>query len=179
MRIQLLMLLALLSGAVAVDTEPPVISIDLSAPGLIKYDSSSGMVGANNFCKNDPTSALCRPAKGTESGNGYAETYMKQCNVLVDDASTCPEPTASAYDHHDAASTTVHLDVELYIRSDPHAMPSKVRDNVNAVDYHQRGEFLLSYNAADRAGNKAEEARFAMVMIGECPVLSSESSIVD
>ena len=44
---------------------------------------------------------------------------MKQCNVLTDDATSCPMPSAQAYDHHDGGNADVQTAIELFIRSEP------------------------------------------------------------
>jgi len=162
------LLLALLSGAeAAVSTDPPVITLDLEGANLIKYDTTAhGKVGANNYCATHPSSELCRDTTGTDAnGKTYVETYMKQCEVQTSDEDSCPMPSAHAYDHHDEAATQVQTDIQLFIRSDPRGTPDKVRETVDDIDYDVRGEYLLSFNAADRSGNQAEEANFAMVMI--------------
>ena len=91
------------------------------------------------------------------------EAYGKACNVLTDSAKTCAEPTATAYDHHESEVDVVKT-VMLYIASWPKFDPVQVFQAVEQVDYEQRGEYILYYDAADSSGNNAEQLAFGMIM---------------
>jgi hypothetical protein len=86
------------------------------------------------------------------------------CNVLTDDSTTCPMPHASAYDHHDEAAIDVQSTIVLYIASFPEHKPKQLFKEVAQVSYAQRGEFILYFDAVDRAGNHAEQVPFGVIM---------------
>lgn len=79
-----------------------------------------------------------------------------RCEVLTSNITSCPEPEASAFDHHEG-TLDVTVTKKLYIRSDPQGTPKMVNENVQDIDFGQRGEYLLNFAAEDTAGNQAEE----------------------
>jgi hypothetical protein len=52
-----------------------------------------------------------------------------RCEVLTSNITTCPEPEASAFDHHEG-SLGVKVTKKLYIRSDPQGSPKMVNIDV-------------------------------------------------
>ena len=52
----------------------------------------------------------------------------------------------------------------LYIESMPRSRPAKVFTAVTEVSYSQRGEYIIYYDAKDRAGNQAEAIAYGMIM---------------
>ena len=77
-----------------------------------------------------------------------AQAYGKTCEVLESDAASCAEPKATAWDHHEQ-EVTVSKTTILYIASWPQEAPVEVFREVAAIDYDQRGEYILYYDAKD------------------------------
>jgi len=112
-------------------------------------------------------------AKATTTGSDYA----KKCDVCATSGITacqlaCPSPTASAYDHHEGSSLTVTTACKQYVVSPAGKVPYKdaaactvTNGLLDKSAYDKRGEFVLSYDAADASGNDAETLVFAMVMV--------------
>jgi hypothetical protein len=98
-----------------------------------------------------------------------SETYAKRCEVLVSTSTSCPEPSASAFDHHEGSLDTqksLKLEVELPARA-----PSPIRAELTttSVDYSVRGEYMFFWDAEDGSGNHAERVHFAMIMQDTTP----------
>ena len=74
--------------------------------------------------------------------------YYATCEVLRDSEASCPEPEASAHDHHEG-EIPVRKTVKLYIKSDAKQQPKLLDQTVPAVSYRQRGEYTLTYDASD------------------------------
>jgi len=130
-------------------------------------------VGPQNLTDSGDGNGYCH----TEGPNatGFCVNARKgvQCDVLDDDATSCPEPTASAYDHHDEASVPIVKTTVLWIASYPQSAPVQEFKKVPAISYDQRGEFIFYYDAIDRAGNMAEQVPFSMEMVDhKCPVIT-------
>jgi len=100
--------------------------------------------------------------KGT--GLCVSTRHGKSCNVLTDDASTCKLPKASVYDHHDGNALKVTETKVLYIASWPRQKPAQLFIKVKSISFKERGEYILYYDAVDRAGNRAEQLPFGMIM---------------
>lgn len=156
------------------DTDPPVISLNL--PALEDYPVhtvlSNKETGAVCHTKaelvqmgHDPSSApvSCDTSSASQS---MQASYAKRCHVLTDTKATCPEPSATAFDHHDG-SLEVSKAITLLLESLPRQNPKAVGRKVADVNYDMRGEYVLRYDAQDESGNKAENLVFAMVLIGK------------
>jgi hypothetical protein len=129
--------------------DPPVISLDLSggAPhGVERWK---------------PLSTRHKDVLNTQA-------YARHCPVLTSSESTCPEPRATAFDHHEGGGLAVKKVVRLLVKSSPGHEPVHENTVIADVNYNLRGEYLLEYDAMDASGNKAEQVSFAMVVIGRC-----------
>jgi hypothetical protein len=141
--------------AKAVDVEPPEISLDLSA--------ASNPVAYNGGV--DPNNVVFSGTQLT------IPQYATHCNVITDNAETCKEPIAAAFDHHEGY-LSVSKTVKVWISSDPKSAPVHANQVVADVSYTQRGEYSLTYDATDSSGNQAETIAYAMVMQGAHSMLS-------
>jgi len=133
--------------AKAVDVEPPEISLDLSA--------ASNPVAYNGGV--DPNNVVFSGTQLT------IPQYATHCNVITDNAETCKEPIAAAFDHHEGY-LSVSKTVKVWISSDPKSAPVHANQVVADVSYTHRGEYSLTYDATDSSGNQAETIAYAMVM---------------
>lgn len=98
-----------------------------------------------------------------------SETYAKRCEVLIANAASCPEPSASAFDHHEGNLDTMRslkLEVELPARE---LAPIRADLAISTVDYNTRGEYMFFWDAKDSSGNEAERVHFAMIMQDTIP----------
>merc|ERR1711865_919681 len=88
----------------------------------------------------------------------------------------CGLPIAKAYDHHDGAlKVDTHL---LLVRSAPtnQGMPLKINKKCTQypkakeacaqkfIQWKQRAEYIVKYNAKDNSGNSAEQVVFAVIL---------------
>ena len=64
---------------------------------------------------------------------------------------------------HDGHLSVVQTNV-LYIASYPRREPLQVFRRAKAISYFMRGEFITYFDATDRAGNKAEQLPFGVIM---------------
>ena len=127
----------------AMDSQPPVISLDLSSQaGLVSKDSTSHLSSAE---VNTAKLHVC------EAGSTSAS---------VD----CALPIASAYDHHDGS---------LAVQRDIFLLRSEAKNNEDGlvkpgrrevINYNYRAEYIVKYNAKDSSGNDAEEVVFAVIL---------------
>jgi hypothetical protein len=145
-------ILASIAAATAADTTPPVLSLDLESMNTLH----------KNVC-------TARDSKTSAANPCNSATYSKSCPVFstsdATDAKSCPEPHVSAYDHHDGAiNEKVSKVIKLFLKSDPGVKYTVKNTVVKSIDYKQRGEFVISYDAEDYSGNKAETIVFAMIM---------------
>jgi hypothetical protein len=139
------------AAAAAAAPQPPRISLDLAAVGAVH--------------------PYTLPSPGHPAITAGPETtaYGKTCEVLTSTAVTCAEPSAAAFDHHEGTNIDVVRTVILYIASDPRAPPMEVFSQVPSVDYYQRGEYILYYDAKDSSDNHAEQLAFGMIMQDTVP----------
>jgi hypothetical protein len=170
-RFAILFALCALSAA-AVDTERPVISLDLAKIGsgdkakdyaFLKHEVADK--------KNIPCESLaanqdeCSQVKNQPTKEQKkAKTYYAFCYVGKDDANSCPEPEASAHDHHDG-DLQVQKKVMLVIDSPPHSGPQMVKKIVSHINYKRRGEYRLIFDAQDKSGNKADTVYFHFFIV--------------
>ena len=158
--IALLLLIGEWVVAAETDVNPPVISLDLTQQIRPVVESTH----ASLPCQQAPNSGYCRSRFGTnEEGNTFQEQYARVCQVF-DTAAKCATPTATALDHHEGELHVVER-VKLFLESAPGdpRPPQRVNRPVAAVDRNMRGEFLITYDAEDSSGNKAEQLVFAMI----------------
>lgn len=88
------------------------------------------------------------------------------CEVMRDTAATCPEPLAQAMDAM-GNSLEVTKTIRLFVKSDKKKIPEAVPwalGAVPALDYNQRGEYTLQYDAKDAKGNEAQTILFNFFM---------------
>ena len=91
--------------------------------------------------------------------------FYNRCEVQNDTEASCPEPVATAFDHHEGEiSEKLTKAIILVVESNPASKPEPVNRPVQNVSYNQRGEYLFTYSATDSSGNEAEEVQFAMIM---------------
>ena len=136
-------ILALATGAYAIqDTSPPVVSLTL--PSDATYDD---LDCANEAC-----------AKSTNAK--VAGSRSVTCEVGASNAATaCPEPTCAAYDHHDG--TLACVTDRVLVNND--GSPVSTYSGANKIDRNLRSEWLLTFSAADKAGNAADKVSFTMI----------------
>jgi hypothetical protein len=97
---------------------------------------------------------------------------------VLDVCSDADLPSALAFDHHEG-SVTVKTGFELFVASPPctaailgkagnnNDCPANSPDatNYTEVAWDKRGEWVLTYDAADSTGNEAESVKFAMAIM--------------
>jgi hypothetical protein len=158
------------ASASAVDTEAPVISLDLTS---IKGDSKDYAFLKNELAdsKKIPCASLaankaeCNAASKIPAHQQKAsKTYYAFCYVNKDNKDSCPEPEASAHDHHDG-DLSVTKKVMLVIDSPKHSGPKMVKQIVPHIDYTRRGEYRLIFDAQDKSGNKADTVYFHFFIV--------------
>ena len=158
---------ALYSLAVAAfgsDSQAPVISLDLAS---VKDELISVCRTKEQWDTliNGGTPHWDHPKGCTKN----SETYAKRCEVMVDNENTCPEPKASAFDHHEGnldVLKTLTLEVVLPARAH---QPIRANVIAKSVDYETRGEYMFFWDAVDSSGNQAERVHFAMIMQDTTP----------
>jgi len=142
----------LVAAVAAVDTQAPVISLDLDeSMTLSKY----------------PAPTRAKPY--AKEQNQYGVCQAKAANAV-----NCKTPTAAAYDHHDGTSISVTETIHLMnVDGQP---TNKIE---RAINYNRRSEYIIKYNAKDAAGNEAEELFFTLILNDITPpVISAPESVV-
>ena len=144
---------------------PPVITLDLASQGALQEVQS---VGVDKDGK--PCNSFAADADSCESGKIDKRVFFKFCEVGKDTAATCELPTANAHDHHEG-TIPVTQSVFLHVASAKHAGPKVVDTKVpgNTIDFNQRGEYYIKYDAADTSGNKANTISFHVFMVDHTP----------
>jgi hypothetical protein len=172
------------------DVSPPVIALDLgdytpSSPEPGHLDKVAATAPCQNTfnapCQDSSLHALSPGRGGSYCHNATGlcvhDRAARTCEVQTDDSASCPLPNATAYDHHDEANIEVTRTTVLYIESRPHEDPEQVFHTVPDVDYSLRAEYIVYFDATDRAGNRAEQIPFSMVIADHvCPVFSNQES---
>jgi hypothetical protein len=150
------------------DLEPPVISLSLAQSSL-----QSGPTDSNGIpC----VSHMANKASCANLATKTVQTHYAFCEVSEDGPESCPEPMATAHDHHDG-EIEVMVTRKLFVKSPPHGVATIANTPVSSVDYSQRGEYTLVYEAQDRAGNKADAMIFHMfVRDTKPPAMSAGTS---
>jgi len=150
----------------AAESQAPIISLDLdgvTGTHSAMADRHQQLVTASVGGMNTPAKH-CYKNADTKYDNTCAPTqnsFADECEVDT----ACQEPVASAYDHHDGdISTQIDTVYRLFVKSDRNANPVK-QDTVTALDIAQRGEWVITYDVEDGAGNDAEQVQFALIII--------------
>jgi hypothetical protein len=133
------------------DREPPVISVSLDE-GVQKLTANEQGVACQT------TNVIDEVGCRSRSLNTF--DYAKTCPAVTADATSCPEPSASAFDHHDG---TLSVQRALYLVNNDGTIPSHPEVK-QAIEYSIRSEWLLKYNAEDQSGNKAEQITFSIIL---------------
>jgi len=172
------------------DAAPPSISLSLqsnagaNAGPAMQYKNHYANIARTHFGHAKTCTQFADITKGTcNTWNtmSYVQTqksYAERCNVLDDSAATCKPPVAAIHDHHDGNSLKIRTTTKLFL-SMPKQGTAVVRtDKVvgtnfelgnakytpKGLNYNVRGEYLISYDAQDRAGNAADQLTYAMIM---------------
>ena len=99
------------------------------------------------------------------------QDWTERCPVQTSNAQNCPQPSATAWDHHNGK-----LDVQerlFLIDSDNKDTVGTVKLPVECkagskactgVDFQKRSTYLFKYDAMDKAGNHAEQVVFALII---------------
>jgi hypothetical protein len=147
---------------------PPVISLNLGESDFVhetKLDKNG--VPCNSFAAH---AASCETAS-----DDAPKRFYKFCYVNKDTAQTCALPIANAHDHNEGEIEVVRK-VFLHVKSDKHKGPVVVNNQQADLDYNQRGEYYLTYDAEDSSGNKATTIKFTVFMVDhEPPTIHSPS----
>ena len=72
--------------------------------------------------------------------------FERTCDVLTDDAKSCPEPEAHAFDHHEGVIDVVKH-VKAVMISRPKSDPKQVDRTMASLDYDLRASYVLTYDA--------------------------------
>jgi hypothetical protein len=120
---------------VAVVAATPVIELQLDQAGLRKTGSTF---------------------KSERSANTQ---WVHHCAAKTSAASVdCALPQARAYDHHDG---NIAVQSAIYLINDDNKTGMWKKGSVN---YNRRSEYIVKYDAADAAGNKADQVIFAIIL---------------
>merc|ERR1711865_155223 len=158
---------AVFAVAGAVDTEAPVISLDLA--GRVPYKL------ANRIEHTHATNHVGLPV-------GSYQDYSVRCAAGSMNHKECPSPTASAFDHHEGAidvTTRIFMVNNNVAKSCLGGTP-KNNGVVTEIDYNMRATYLFKYDATDASGNRAEQVVFALILDDlEAPNITYESTHAD
>jgi len=150
----------------AAESQAPIISLDLDGV----TGTHSAMADRHQQLVTASVGGMDTPAKHCykNADTKYDNTCAPTQNSFADECevdTACQEPVASAYDHHDGdISTQIDTVYRLFVKSDRNANPVK-QDTVTALDIAQRGEWVITYDVEDGAGNDAEQVQFALIII--------------
>jgi len=150
----------------AAESQAPIISLDLDGV----TGTHSAMADRHQQLVTASVGGMDTPAKHCykNADTKYDNTCAPTQNSFADECevdTACQEPVASAYDHHDGdISTQIDTVYRLFVKSDRNANPVK-QDTVKALDIAQRGEWVITYDVEDGAGNDAEQVQFALIII--------------
>merc|ERR1719199_2493805 len=85
--------------------------------------------------------------------------WVHHCAAKTGAASKdCALPQARAYDHHDG---NIAVKSAIYLINDDNKTGMWKKASVN---YNRRSEYIVKYDAADAAGNKADQVIFAIIL---------------
>jgi len=159
----LLLAAACAMAAVPEGMEPPVISMRLTDNGqLAKGNTDANGVPCVSHGANQDS---CKALEATPHQTHYAFCYVGSA-----DEKNCPKPEVEAHDHHDG-KIAVTEQIHLFVSNNPGEGPKAIDKDVTCghagvsadecgLDYSQRGEYTLIYDAMDSSGNKADTVIF-------------------
>jgi hypothetical protein len=175
-------------GALAADTEAPVISLD----------ESMTVATASTSPYHVSKQAFINKRKGAVGPASPASHFANECKMS---ANACKLPSATAYDHHDGVLTNIDIEVDLFVVGKPcdaagHAANQckPKEDNVvtttkttgqakpddsafGSPPFKTRAEYVMTYDVADTAGNAAEQLRFALIVVDDlAPTVSGNAN---
>jgi hypothetical protein len=180
-------------GALAADTEAPVISLDMSM--TYKTQSSSSYHHSKDpkpYLTARANAASSLPIGGANAAsNSKFSHFADECMMS---AGTCKLPSATAYDHHDGQLKSIRIEVDKFVVGPPctkATYPCKPTESNEATTvansavttgrdkpknsafdegngaFKTRAEYVLSYDVQDDAGNKATQLKFALIVIDD------------
>lgn len=182
--------LSALALANAANSESPVISLDLPAN---KQKAKWATMTSN--LPNGGDYAHYKPSDSRNNMGGHysgpKNSFADECEVKTAEFKQdvygmpidvpavdpgCQEPRAAAFDHHDGdISHRLTTTYTMFVQSNVKSMPTRPGDSLSspgteglsAVDFGQRGEFVINYDVSDSTGNDAEQVEFAMILVDE------------
>jgi hypothetical protein len=83
------------------------------------------------------------------------------CVAKASNLENCPNPTARAYDHHDGELNVVK---HTYLVNNDGTIENRPTVTYAAINYNLRSEWLMTFDANDGSGNKAEQIAFALIL---------------
>merc|ERR1719162_2613225 len=134
-----------------------------------RLNSSIALSGNDEITKEADGTAIASAKLPKGCSN---QIYAKKCVLNADGCSSaalCPKPVAKAYDHHDGelknddATTAVRETIVKNVLAAANTFPPTKVDQVLPIEYCQRAEFLIEYEAEDDSGNAAERTYFVMI----------------
>jgi len=142
--------------ALASAVAPPRISLNLEGmTNAYKLKDSIERAHDLKYTQND----------GTKVGSRQDWTEKCPANLRQSKSAfkaTCPFPVAKGYDHHDQEVT---VSTRIYLVDDDNKAISPPRVvTAEQVDHTKRSTYLFKYDAMDKAGNKAEQVVFALIL---------------
>jgi len=155
--------LAAALAAIPEGMEPPVISMRLANNGqLNKGNTDANGVPCVSHGANQDS---CKALEATPH-----QTHYAFCYVGTADGKNCPKPEVEAHDHHDG-KINVQEQIHLFVSNNPGEGAKAIDKDVTCghpgidskkcgLDYSQRGEYTLIYDAMDSSGNKADTVIF-------------------
>jgi len=143
--------------ALAGATAPPTISLNLEGmANAYKLKESIVRQHDLDYRQNDNTKVVSR------------QDWTEKCaaNLAGVSKTECPFPVANAYDHHDGLAVSVTC--RLFLVDDSNRTISTPEQQASckrtSVDFTRRSTYLFKYDAADKAGNHAEQVVFALIL---------------
>jgi hypothetical protein len=86
------------------------------------------------------------------------QDWTEKCPAGKSNSKTCPFPRANAWDHNDRA---IQVQTRVFLVDKD---GKTVNKRVKKVDFSKRSTYLFKYDAKDRAGNRAEQVVFALIL---------------
>jgi hypothetical protein len=158
---------ALIALTSAADSQAPVISLNLgtiTSTNAVHSDTTaapthSDMHNRHTVSQTITTDGSAMGTMPTNHGAPAQNSFADECVFKTGGLqSHCQEPVASAYDHHDGdISTAITTAYELFVESDVKKTPVKSETLATSITTSQRGEWVITYDVKDTAGNDAEQ----------------------
>lgn len=104
---------------------------------------------------------------------GSRQDWSQTCPAGSATTQNCPFPVAKAYDHNDEAVTVYTncylIDLDGQDTYGQESLPAKIDpadilENTKSDLYGKRATYLFKYDATDKAGNRAEQVVFALIL---------------